>query len=148
MRLPIGLLATVLTILVVSCAPAQNQGQSADRATDRPSQARTLLIAHRYEHVTLTPKVLQSNGSGNNTRLFNAALSLIDDQGASRPYLAEALPQLGSDTWLLLPNGHMETTYRLRANLTWQDGTPLTAEDFVFARRTKSTLCWRRTRGP
>jgi ABC-type oligopeptide transport system substrate-binding subunit len=26
----------------------------------------------------------------------------------------------------------METMYRLRPNLTWQDGQPLTAEDFVF----------------
>jgi peptide/nickel transport system substrate-binding protein len=27
----------------------------------------------------------------------------------------------------------METTHRLRANLTWHDGEPLTADDFVFA---------------
>ena len=29
----------------------------------------------------------------------------------------------------------METTYRLRPNLTWHDGAPLTAEDFVFSWR-------------
>jgi peptide/nickel transport system substrate-binding protein len=29
----------------------------------------------------------------------------------------------------------METTYRLRPNLQWHDGQPLTAEDFVFAYR-------------
>jgi peptide/nickel transport system substrate-binding protein len=29
----------------------------------------------------------------------------------------------------------METTYTLRENLTWQDGAPLTAEDFAFAFR-------------
>ena len=68
-------------------------------------------------------------------RLFNAALSLIDGQGTPRPYLAEALPQLNSDSWRVFPDGRMETTYRLRENLTWQDGTPLTAENFVFAYR-------------
>src|SRR5437764_13596055 len=26
----------------------------------------------------------------------------------------------------------METTHRLRPNLTWQDGKPLTADDFIF----------------
>jgi peptide/nickel transport system substrate-binding protein len=33
----------------------------------------------------------------------------------------------------------METTYRLRPDLTWQDGRPLTAEDFAFAHRVYST---------
>src|SRR5947207_62730 len=36
-------------------------------------------------------------------------------------------------------DGRMETTYRLRPNLTWHDGTPLTAEDFVFSLRMYST---------
>jgi peptide/nickel transport system substrate-binding protein len=33
----------------------------------------------------------------------------------------------------------METTYRLRPNLTWHDGAQLTADDFVFAWRVYST---------
>lgn len=136
MRHPIGLFGLVLAVLVVGCAPGQNQGQArGGGSTDRPSQARTLTLAHRYEHGSLAPKVLQSNGSGNSTRLFNAALSLIDDQGAIRPYLAESLPQLNTDTWRVSPDGRMETIYRLRDNLTWQDGTPLTAENFAFALR-------------
>jgi len=132
---PYHLWAAVLAVLVVSCAPAQNQGQAGGGSSDRPAQQRTLTLAHRYEHSPLAPKVLQSNGSGNNTRLFNAALALIDEQGAARPYLAEALPQLNTDTWRVSPDGRMETTYRLRDNLTWHDGTPLTAENFVFALR-------------
>ncbi len=129
------LFGTALAILIVGCAPAQTQQQPPGASSDRPTQRRTLTLAHRYEHATLAPKVLQSNGSGNNTRLFNAALSLIDDQGAPRPYLAEALPQLNTDTWRVFADGRMETTYRLRNNLTWQDGVPLTADDFVFALR-------------
>jgi peptide/nickel transport system substrate-binding protein len=33
----------------------------------------------------------------------------------------------------------METSYRLKPNLTWHDGTPLSAEDFVFAWRVYAT---------
>ena len=33
----------------------------------------------------------------------------------------------------MLPDGRMETGYRLKPNLKWQDGAPLTADDFVFA---------------
>jgi peptide/nickel transport system substrate-binding protein len=93
------------------------------------------VLAHRYEPSNLAPKVLQSNGTFNTARLFNAALTLVDDEGNPRPYLAEALPQLGTDTWRVFPDGRMETTYTLRDGLTWQDGAPLTAEDFAFAFR-------------
>jgi len=48
--------------------------------------------------------------------------------------LAET-PQLNTDTWRVFPDGTMETTYRLRQGLTWHDGQPLEAGDFVFARR-------------
>src|SRR5262249_46522892 len=35
--------------------------------------------------------------------------------------------------------GTMQTTYTLRPNLTWHDGAPLTADDFVFGWRVYST---------
>src|SRR5438477_6437978 len=65
--------------------------------------------------------------------LFNATFALLDERGHESPYLAESLPQLDTDTWKVFPDGTMETTYRLRPNVTWHDGAPLTAEDFVFA---------------
>ncbi len=49
------------------------------------------------------------------------------------PYLAEAVPQLNTDAWRVNPDGTMETRYRLKPNITWYDGQPLTADDFVFA---------------
>jgi peptide/nickel transport system substrate-binding protein len=131
----------VLTLLVVGCAPApsQNQRQAQSQSTDAsgapPTQNRTLVLAHRYEPATLAPKILASNGPLSTTRLFNAALTILDDKGQSRPYLAEMIPQLNTDTWRVFPDGRMETTYRLRENLTWQDGKPLTAADFAFAFR-------------
>ncbi len=72
-------------------------------------------------------------------RAFNADLVLLDDREAPHPYLAEALPQLNTDSWRVFPDGRMETTYRLRPNLTWHDGTPLTTEDYVFALRVYSS---------
>jgi peptide/nickel transport system substrate-binding protein len=73
--------------------------------------------------------------SGTTTRLFNAGLSLENAQGSALPYLAEDLPRLNTDTWRVQPDGRMETTYRLRPSLTWHDGAPLTARDFVFSWR-------------
>jgi peptide/nickel transport system substrate-binding protein len=69
-------------------------------------------------------------------RLFNAALTIQDAKGLARPYLAEALPEINTDTWRVLPDGRMETTYRIRPNLVWQDGGPHSAQDFVFSWQT------------
>ena len=131
------LIGVVLTVLMVSCATSQSQSQvqAPTASSDHPTQSRTLVLAHRYEPATLAPKILGSNGPLTTTRLFNAALTVIDDQGLPRPYLAEALPQLNTETWRVFPDGRMETIYRLRAGLTWQDGAPLTADDFAFAFR-------------
>src|SRR5262249_28866668 len=48
------------------------------------------------------------------------------------PYLAEALPELNTESWQVAEDGTMQTSYHLRPNLTWHDGVPLTADDFVF----------------
>ncbi len=128
----IKLISILLALPLLSCASAQ-QAAEPGAPSSQAGQPQTLVLAHRYEPATLATKVLQSNGPTNTTRLFNAALSLIDDKGLAQPYLAETLPQLNTDAWRVFPDGRMETTYRLRNGLTWQDGAPLTAEDFGFA---------------
>jgi len=67
------------------------------------------------------------------TRLFNASMTLVDGQENVRPYIAESMPQLNTESWRVLTDGRMENTWKLRPGLTWHDGTPLTADDFVFA---------------
>ncbi len=127
-----ALVLVLLTVLTIACAGPQ--GQATTGGADAPvHQNRTLTMAVRDEVANLAPKIPGSSGPNTTKRLFNAMLSLIDGGGAVRPYLAEALPRLNTDSWRVFPDGRMETTYRLRDGLTWQDGTPLTAEDFAFA---------------
>ena len=89
----------------------------------------------RYEVTDLAAKIPGSSSPVVTKRVFNASLALIDGQGNARPEMAEALPQLTTDSWRVLADGRMDTTYRLKPNLTWHDGKPLTSEDFVFATR-------------
>src|SRR5947207_6614139 len=126
----------VCVLILGACAPNSQRpeaGQSAP-APEARQPSRALVMAVRYEPANLASKPLRESGSGvsSTTRLFNAELDLEDGHGTVRPYLAEALPQLNSDTWRVLPDGRMETTYRLKPNLTWHDGAPLLAEDFAF----------------
>lgn len=65
--------------------------------------------------------------------LFNSFLTYRDFSGSAHPMLARELPSRGNGSWTVNANGTMVTTYRLREQARWHDGTPLTAHDFVFA---------------
>lgn len=77
-----------------------------------------------------------NSGTGNRDfdALTNAFLAYLTPDQQPMPYLAEELPSIDKGTWRVFPDGRMETTYRLRKNARWQDGTPITAHDFIFAR--------------
>jgi peptide/nickel transport system substrate-binding protein len=71
--------------------------------------------------------------------MFNGDLAMLNAAGTPQLYLAEALPELNTPTWQVAADGRMETTYRLKPGLTWHDGRPLAADDWVFAWRVYST---------
>src|SRR5262245_12845611 len=126
----------VAVVLASACAqtasaPSASPGSQAQPAAPPPS--RTLEMAIQVEPGGVASRALIERGVALHTtkRAFNADLVLLDDREAPHPYLAEALPQLNTDSWRVFPDGRMETTYRLRPNLTWHDGTPLTTEDYV-----------------
>jgi peptide/nickel transport system substrate-binding protein len=98
-------------------------------------------VALRAEPRTLAGTILVSAGGTTATqrRLFNAGLTYADGADRRHPYLADRLPQLNTESWRILPDGLMETSYVLRPSLVWHDGIPLTAEDFVFAWRVYTT---------
>src|SRR5206468_5092435 len=115
-------------------SPSTPPGEAPGASTSsRPNQ--TLVTVVRVEPTSLASRPVTFAGADVAfvVRVFNAELDTVDGQGDARPYLAEALPQLNSDTWRVFPDGTMETSYRLKPNLTWHDGAPLTADDFAFA---------------
>jgi peptide/nickel transport system substrate-binding protein len=93
------------------------------------------VVVTRAEPDTLagTAMVPSTTSTGNRRRFFNAGLTLMDGDVRPLPYLAETLPQLNTESWRVFPDGRMETSYRLKPNLVWHDGQPLTADDFAFA---------------
>ena len=66
-------------------------------------------------------------------RLFNANLAIYDDRGAAIRTLPASCRASIQKAGAWSRDGGMETTYRLKDDLTWHDGIPLTADDFVFA---------------
>lgn len=130
-------LGMLFCLALASCAPATPRATQQSEGGAQPAASmpqRTLVVIVRGELPSLAAKALvpYSGSLDPPKRIFNGMLDFIDEKAESHPYLAEALPQLNTDTWRVFPDGRMETMHRLRPNLTWHDGAPLTAEDFVF----------------
>jgi peptide/nickel transport system substrate-binding protein len=65
-------------------------------------------------------------------QLTLSGLTVRDGDGVLRPMLGEAVPTTENGLWKLLPDGRMETTWKIRSDAIWHDGTPVTANDLVF----------------
>src|SRR5262249_46494109 len=65
-------------------------------------------------------------------------LVVQDERGAWIPKLALAKPSLADGTWVVNPDGTMDTTWKLHPNVKWHDGTPFTADDLTFTMQLKT----------
>jgi peptide/nickel transport system substrate-binding protein len=139
----------ILVMLVLTaCAPGGPASTAADRpAASEPATQRagskSLVLALEAEP---TDAFVGSIGGGAGTVAGNVQLAVhqwltgYDDRGNAYPMLATALPSRENGTWVIRPDGTMQTTYRIHSNVTWHDGTPLTTRDFLFG--------WTVTRDP
>jgi len=120
-------------LVFAACAPrTPGESVSTSGAASQPMRPTVLRIAS-----TLDPPEFHSKGrnlGGSNTirALVNAGLANQDEKGVTHPYLLEQLPSRDDGTWIVNADGTMKTIMRLRPNLKWQDGQPLTAADLVF----------------
>ncbi len=129
-----------LTVLVGACS---STGPSAPRTGSEqpqaaPSARKSLAIALGGEpEYILMANLGGGGGTGTISQNFRLAvhqqLVTYDDRGSILPMLASEVPSQGDGSWVVRPDGTMQTTYRLRRDVVWHDGAPLTARDFVFA---------------
>jgi peptide/nickel transport system substrate-binding protein len=138
-----GSLTRLLPWLVVgalflsACAPAapgasREAGSTGGQAA-QPTAPKTLRMAVVREPVD---GIVVFSGSGDILKqlnyVFHSGLSTHDAQGNLQPVLASKVPRVEDGDWKVLSDGGMEVTWKLRPNIKWHDGAPLTADDFVF----------------
>ncbi|MBY0510424.1 MAG: peptide ABC transporter substrate-binding protein, partial [Rhodospirillaceae bacterium] len=94
----------------------------------RPAAAAegTLKRGNRYEPASLDPHKINTGYERNIVQDLFEGLTVYDAEGHPGPGLAAS--------WATSPDGKTYT-FRLRPNLTWSDGAPLTAADAVFSLR-------------
>lgn len=125
-----------IAITLAGCAPAPTS-RSAPTGVDAtgPRPPTTLSIAVKSEPSVFGSRLGRQQGGSESDIQFalQRHLTHYDERGNLHPQLAAELPTQAAGTWLVRPDGTMRTTYKLRPNAMWHDGTPLGAKDFVFA---------------
>jgi peptide/nickel transport system substrate-binding protein len=121
-------------LMLASCAPAGSASRQSGPADGQMSSPKTLrmgMIAGS-EPTENIPLGSGGTGGGEHPFMLHAGLTIYDSQGTLLPHLAQRVPTIENGDWRVSPDGQMEVTWRLRPDLTWHDGTPLTAADFAF----------------
>src|SRR5439155_15893341 len=125
------------TFIAAACAPGTAPGRStiAEPGQAQQAVARTLVVSTKVEPTTLAPRALTSTGATPTSpvmSIFSSWLTTVSGNNVPRAQLAEALPQLNTNSWVVNSDGMMKTGYTLRQGVSWHDGTPITAQDVVF----------------
>ena len=134
-----ALLAASVLFVLGACAPnaqttRQDTSSAAAPTSGQPSKPRgSIVMAVAWEPDQLSAKGTGGE-SGSETRwMFNSPFTYFDREGTLHAMLAERIPTRDNGDWVINADGTMVTTYRLRPNLKWHDGVPLTARDITFA---------------
>lgn len=134
-RLMAACLGAILTLAACApqTAPRDASGQAGEQVPQR-AKSLTLALNGEPEHFIFDFGSRGFGGIGNAdlTLAVHQALTTYDDRGATHPMLAAELPSPEKGTWAVRPDGSMQTTYKLRPNITWHDGVPMKASDFGF----------------
>ncbi len=132
-----------LALVVAACAPPQparetGSSSAGGQPTTAPKRITAVIMG---EPPTLSVKI-NSAGAGGIfpgadavEELVSAGLTHLDHSNVLHPQLAEAVPTVENGLWKVLPDGRMETTWKLHPNARWHDGTPVTTEDLLFTVR-------------
>ncbi|MCP4501788.1 MAG: peptide ABC transporter substrate-binding protein [Deltaproteobacteria bacterium] len=102
----------------------------------------TLVLASTVEPEHQNPLFAESSASRALSMLSMRHLTLYDDKWTLQPDLAVEIPSIENGGVRLFPPTqagmrpkaqHLEVTWHLRTDATWEDGVPVTADDFLFA---------------
>jgi peptide/nickel transport system substrate-binding protein len=142
-RLSTRILAVVaLWATIVGCAapPSRSDSGQAPRtaAQSESGRAKRIVIGIAGDLPVLTNRVIRavysytSPGGGEVEDLITDGLTDLDGADIPHPKLAEDVPSFENGLWKILPDGRTETTWRIRENARWHDGTPVTTDDLLF----------------
>ncbi|MBN2550528.1 MAG: peptide ABC transporter substrate-binding protein [Anaerolineales bacterium] len=117
------------TAISTEISPSQPATTSAPTETSRPAGKRTAVFTLAQEFDLLNPLYSSLWYSTITHQIWNCWAWDFDDQNNPRPVLVKEIPSTANAG---LSTDGLTLTMKLRDDILWSDGTPLTAADFVF----------------
>jgi peptide/nickel transport system substrate-binding protein len=127
----------LLVMLAFGCAAPQANRLDDVASAPQPAKFKRVVgailgdpaIIYRGQKITLPAPA----GNDELEELVMSGLTGVSGDDAHLvPKLAEIVPSIENGLWVVFPDGRMETTWKLRPNARWHDGTPFTSADLVF----------------
>jgi peptide/nickel transport system substrate-binding protein len=134
----IKLCSVVVLVFLTSCGGCQKKPAATETAKNSEAAKETLTIGIAQEPDSLFVPFREMmaseevSGAGMNT------LTYFDENWRIVPWAAEEIPTKENGLLqLFTENGQpkMRTTWHIKKSFSWPDGTPLTADDFVFTHK-------------
>src|SRR4051794_4998470 len=138
---PLNLTGLAPAVLVAGCAPAPPSSTSSGSTPvpSQPSGPKKILAAIRSAPASLSKQKTNPPGLVGSVPGLDALEELVHTglthnapDGSWQPVLAEQTPAVENGMWRVFDDGRMETTWRIRSDARWQDGTPVTTDDLLF----------------
>ncbi|MCS7003259.1 MAG: peptide ABC transporter substrate-binding protein, partial [Dehalococcoidia bacterium] len=132
--------AVLAAVVVASCAPAapapqgQTGGQQPAQQQGQPRRGGAVRIALSQEPATLNPLLNNQTVVALSARFVFEPLAQYGVDGNLEPVLAAEIPSPQNGGVRTEGNG-MVVTWRLKPNLRWADGSPVTSNDIRFTWR-------------
>ena len=132
----LGWLIVGAALVLAGCAPASAPTPGGG-APGTSGSGRTKTITIAVSNAVLVLPIAGSNTTAGGWQSVNELYAqglVTSDHDVRRPVprLASSVPSLENGSIEVLPDGRMKTTYPLRRDVTWHDGTPFTARDLLF----------------
>jgi peptide/nickel transport system substrate-binding protein len=136
MSMPARCCLSVILLLAMGCSQAQplpggNSAPVVERSVPTP---KTITVGILQEPIGFGPFGGSTSGGGSHQldEVVSRYLVGLDNQSQPYPEIAIELPSVDNGTWVINADKTMETTYRLRKDVFWHDGTPMVADDWLF----------------
>jgi peptide/nickel transport system substrate-binding protein len=128
----------VVVLVLAACGRPTSQDSSLPGGQE-PSTPKRLVASVFSNPPGLHAELTAPTGAPGSTpglqeiyQLVNGTLTYLDQENERHPGLAEAVPTTDNGLWQVMPDGRMETTWRIREGARWHDGTPMTGDDLRF----------------
>ncbi len=125
------LLLTLATTLA-GCGPGGPGAGTAQNGLEGPLIKKRVVAAFLRSDIQAISALPTDSEGRHIASIVHGGFAMDDDQLQLHAQLAEAVPTLENGLWKLLPDGRMETTWKLKPTAKWHDGVQITTADLLF----------------